>query len=215
MEDVRCLTVGAKRGRHFTIEVTKIRSLVKYLPVLSLFRQQGMTPPTTLRDVNGLALTDIPGVLITCGVKNNVGRPTLGHRSIDDIGPFMTIQLGVLDGEDCTIIAVSLIDLSTLKTQFLDGGTEVIWVIDAGRKGSSRLIDISPNGRIYWSSGLRIFVYNDGNGFAVTLHCRVFVAEPNDAAVRKRLFQPHPCRFCRSKIEARKHPGPRPGPPPP
>src|SRR3569833_1429084 len=173
MENVRCLTVGAKRRRHFTVEVTKIWRLAKYLPVLSFLRQQGMTPPTTLRDVNGLALTDIPGVLITCGVENNVGRPTLGHRSIYDIGPFLTIQLGVLDGEDCTIIAVSLIDFPTLKTQFLDGGTEVIWMIDAGRKGSSRLIDVSPNGRIYRSSGLRILLFFVGFGFVVFLFCWV------------------------------------------
>src|SRR3569623_295504 len=107
-----------------------------------------MAPPAALRDIDGFAFTYVAGVLITRGRKHYLGGPASGGCFVNDIGPFLTVDFGTLNGEYRAAIAVSLIILTLLQAEPLLGGAQVIGMVDARCERCARFIDVCSNWRI-------------------------------------------------------------------
>src|SRR5487761_2730033 len=77
VQQVRRLTIRAKCGWRFTVEVTLHRWRTEYLPVLCLLWQQCMTPPATFTNEHRLALTCMRDILILGRTHYISRRPAL------------------------------------------------------------------------------------------------------------------------------------------
>src|SRR3569832_537315 len=207
VQDVRRLTVRTKGRRHFAIKVSKEKRQSEDLPVLSLLRQQRMAPPAALRDIDGFAFTYVVGVLFFRGCQHFLGGPASGGCFVNDIGPFLTVDFGTLNGEYRAAIAVSLINLTLLQAEPLHSGAQVIGMVDARCERSARFIDVCSNWRINGLARFGIFIQNHRKGFSISAYCRIFITKSNDATIRQGFIQPYPSRFCRAEVKARERQG--------
>src|SRR3569832_294972 len=166
-----------------------------------------MAPPAALRELDGFAFTYVAGVLITRGRIYFLGGAASGGCFVNDLGPFLTVDFGTLNGEYRAANADSLINLTLLQAEPLHGGAQVIGMVDARCERSARFIDVCSNWRINGLARFGIFIQNHRKGFSISAYCRIFITKSNDATIRQGFIQPYPSRFCRAEVKAREHQG--------